>query len=240
MEAEPQSEVGTRRRWGLVGRRPSRFVAAYGLASSMTFLVLAALWAVLPGQREFLSREGGPIEALTALIYLAGVALSLGTLPRARREGRSTAWHWLLAALCLLAALDEVSYGYGTIPGLSVPIVLGVPVDSAHDVIDVAREVIARAGVRWTHLAAVAVIVSGLAVSFRRSLRKWALEVPSFGIGVRLVAVAVGLGLVAQAMDVFRVSVYLEETLELEAALTLAFAAASGATGEPWTLPDST
>jgi hypothetical protein len=212
----------------LAGLPATRLALRYWLAATVVSLCLAAVWAARPARRDWLSREGGPIEGLTALLYLAGAALSVASLRRARREGQWARGDWLLAGLCMLGALDEVSYGDGMVPGLSFPVVLGVKIDAIHDLLGLGPAALRRIGVTGVRLgltAAVAAAVS-LAVgwSFRAELLKAWRKLDRF----RLVCIAVVLGLAAQVMDLGRGSVFLEEVLELDAALALAFAALGG------------
>jgi hypothetical protein len=202
----------------------------YGVLFATTLILLGSLGMLFPQGREFLCREDGPIQDLTVLIFLVGGVISLATIPAARRRRQATGGSWVVAGLCVFGALEELSYGQRIFPNRRFPTVLSVRVDAIHDFLEVGKIALERIGVGRGQLAAVAALLAIALVLLRRYVRALARAFSLTGLRITFIGVALAVGLLAQAMDVFRWSMFLEETLELEAAWAMLFAALAGTT----------
>jgi hypothetical protein len=211
-----------------VSRPRRRYLTAYLLTFSALLAVFLGAGMGFPRSRDLLCSEDGPIETLTVLVLLAGGAVSATSAIIARRRRQATALSWTVAALCGFGALEELSYGRRIVPGLPVPIVLGVEVDALHDFADVAKIALRKWG---TRVELVALLSLGLCLTVWaawRLMRTFPRQLSREDPRPALLGLAVMIGLAAVALDAFRLSMFLEETLELEAAVALLFAALAG------------
>lgn len=180
-------------------------------------VICAAAVLAVPGSREALLEEDGPIESATAILYLVAVVFGVRM---ARRSGDRILW--VVPLFALAGFLDEVSFGTRLF-GLSTPTILDVEFDSLHDVVDVADHALAAAGIGRT-AAAVAVMTFGalvvaLLVATGQALRivAWLRHRPQITkllVALGLLGVAVILDQIATTNTVR----FAEETLEFAAA----------------------
>lgn len=115
---------------------PSRdWVLAYlGLASANIFL-FTAIFVFLPEYQGLITTEDNLVETCSASLYFSAFIISLFKV--CRRSNVS--WKIpVLAGVSLLGFLDELSFGERLF-SLSMPTLLGMKIDSAHDLIYVAR-----------------------------------------------------------------------------------------------------
>lgn len=91
------------------GRAPGETALAVTAAAFMAGLTVAVVRrpAVLPP----LAREDGPLESLTACLYLAAAFLLAAALWGRRERPRRRRWLAALAGACFLVFLEEVSWG---------------------------------------------------------------------------------------------------------------------------------
>jgi hypothetical protein len=192
---------------GAVGLLPAGFALAY---------------AALPGSRDWLTREDGIIEWTAAVLFLTAGYLAVVRLLRTDSHPGSS---WLLPAAALIGFGEETAYG-ARIFGFPLPTVNGRPVDSLHDVFDIADGFLADAGIRRTHaaIAGLAALSLVVAVAHRRGwLRRagrWVLD----NEPVAFVLAAVCLSLIAVAFDLLggtQTGRLAEELLEVTAAAVL-------------------
>lgn len=90
-----------------------------------------------PASELGLATEDGPVEVLTALIYLGAAILAFKALRN------NSAQRWLLTAIAatgIIGCLDEISFGERLF-GLTMPVLYGEKIDGVHDLLDV--------GLRW-------------------------------------------------------------------------------------------
>lgn len=203
---------------------------AYGVTFAATLILFGGLGMLFPQWREALCGEDGPIQDLTVLILLLGGVVSLATIPSARRRHRSPVGPWAVAGLCIFGALEELSYGLPIFPNLPLPTLLGVRVDAVHDLLEVGKVALGRIGVGRGHVWAATAVMAPLLIPLRRNVWAIARALSAAGPRTAFIGVAIAVGLLAQAMDVFRWSMFVEETLELEAAWAMLFAALAGTT----------
>ncbi len=108
-------------------------VRVFGALAVLDTLGAYALWVWLPARRHSLLTEDDFVENLTALCFsgtfLAGLVFALRA-----RDGVGGKTFALLAALGLVGALDEVSFGERLFEW-SMPVVAGVKLDAVHDVL---------------------------------------------------------------------------------------------------------
>ena|GEM_PF-2787783 len=86
-------------------------------------------------QRVFL-KEDRLVELLTALAFILSFVISIANIRRFKSRGISN-WFWLLPAMCLLAFLDEISYGWNFHKYFIRMKIYGKYIDSIHDFIPV-------------------------------------------------------------------------------------------------------
>jgi len=205
-------------------RRPDGRTAA---ALALVPLGLVAAYAAIPGAREALTREDGPIEWTAAILFLAAGITGIVRLATCRPP---EPWSWLLPAAGLVGFGEETAYG-ARIFGLPLPTVAGQQVDGLHDVFDVAERVLADLGVRRLHAAGVAVAaaIALLAVAHRRGLVRRAGTWVRAHRPVAIVTASVTISVVAVGFDLLggtTTTRLVEEVLEVTAAALLLYGAA--------------
>ncbi len=190
-------------------------------------IVLYASW---PARRGLLLDEDGLVESLTAAVFLAGFAVHF--VPRlTRRQSVRPVATRLLAAVCLLGFLDELSFGERLFR-MRMPQLSGVKIDGAHDFFYVFAQEYWRG--MQTHPAPVFLATLGIAAVagwfvWRRrealvAVARNILRSPAYrlvGLGAVLVAVALVIDLDLVSHDLVFA---LEELAEMNAALALLFA----------------
>ena len=209
-----------------------RPLALYAVLLALSFGLCAGAYAFFPALQPLLVLEDGVVENATIAFYALGAgALALGLANRAFRFRGAG----VLAAVCVLGILEELSYGQRLFPSLVFPTLpSGMTFDALHDLARITVKGFERLGVPWyggfvlsaLSLAAVA------AWLLRRRLRDILRAVSSPRSAWLYVALGVGLAVAALFIDsqgrVAQKWVLLEEVLEMNAALSLAFAAGVG------------
>ncbi|MFY0662144.1 MAG: hypothetical protein JXR15_16745 [Shimia sp.] len=184
------------------------------IALAVFFLSLVVAWAAFPVWRGFWMNEDQWIEWASFLFFAAAAfGLLLRVSPRTTKDIS-------VGALCLLAALDEISFGE-RIFGFVAPSVGGVKIDGAHDLIEflriVPKEVLGLGKV--AHLALLLVFVGlalwGIYHMARRFSWRWDAE-DSLGV-VACLAVAVAMMIDAHVLGFKHLAVEMEEILETSA-----------------------
>ena len=184
------------------------------IALAVFFLSMVVAWAVFPAWRGFWMNEDQWIEWASFLFFAAAAfVLLLRVSPRTTND-------IAVGALCLLAALDEISFGE-RIFGFVAPSVGGVKIDGAHDLIEflriVPKEVLGLGKV--AHLALLLVLVGlalwGIYHMARRFSWRWDAE-DSLGV-VACLAVAVAMMIDAHVLGFKHLAVEMEEILETSA-----------------------
>lgn len=200
---------------------------------SVVYLVVASSAAGIattihlawPAARPWLVDEGAVMENISAA--LAFLAAAAGTWICVRNRERI--WPYAaIPALALALLLDEISYGHIFL-GYAPPTLGGTEIESVHELVHPAIDL------AFAHPLAIALALAGLAglallpgvrrriVGLMHSARDFLTDHPPF----RLVLLAVGLGGTALLLDLDAAErlIFVEELLELLAALALAFAA---------------
>jgi hypothetical protein len=182
----------------------------------------ALAYAALPDAREWLTREDGLIEWTAAMLFLSAAAFAGFLLMQTRPHPGS---YWLLPAAALVGFGEETAYG-ARIFGFPLPTVNGQPVDSLHDVFDIADGFLADAGIRRMHAAAVgiAALVVMAAIAYRRGWVHRAGRWVRDNEPVAFVLGAASLSLIAVAFDLLsgtQTGRLAEELLEVTAAAVL-------------------
>ena len=207
-------------------------LALYAALLTLSFGLCAGAYAFFPGLQAALVLEDGPIENLSIVFYLLGVGiLALGLARRAYRFKGMT----VLAALCVFGVLEEISYGQRLFPALVFPTLpSGMTFDALHDLARIAVKGFERLGVPWYggFLLSALVVASVALWLLRHKLRVILRALSTPRSAWLYVALAAGLAVVALFVDsqgrVTQKWVLLEEVLEMNAALSLAFAAGAG------------
>ena len=210
-----------------------RPLALYAALLALSFGVCGAAYLFLPESRAPLVLEDGIIENLSVGFYLCGlVVLAIGSVRRANRFRGMT----LLAALCVLGTLEEISYGQRFLPISFPQLPSGMTFDALHDSGRIVVKQFERLGVPWyVGFLLSAALLLGLAAWFLRgnlgALKNAVLAPGSVWL---YVALAGGLAVAALFIDskgfVPRKWVLAEEVLEMNAAFSLLFAAGIGIT----------
>ena len=207
-------------------------LALYVALLALSFAACGAAYAFVPEWRAQLVLEDAWIENLSLVFYLFGVGiLALGLHSCACRFGGMG----VLAGLCFIGILEEISYGQRFFPGLPFPTLPnGMTLDALHDFSRVAVLEFLKLGVPGYAGFALSVLLPLAVVAWllRRRLRA-ILEAILAPHSVWLyVTSAAGLALIALFIDsrgsISQSLVFLEEVLEMNAALSLAFAAGIG------------
>ena len=212
-------------------------IPRHAVAAATIGIVLAtiATFVLVPGTRDFLVREDGPLENLTAAAFLA--AFVVGVI-RIRRSTAGVPWTWIVPAFGLVAFLDEIGFG-SRLFGFAPPRIAGIDVDSLHDVFDLTERFAANMGfgrtalaliaLGWLTVAATVVMTNGR----RHRVAAWFRERPQAlhaAVAFGLFLGAIGLDLVGSGSVALRL---VEETLEFAGAGVLVFSALSIPVGEP-------
>ncbi len=203
--------------------------ALYAALLSLSFGVCGAAYLFFPELRAKLVLEDGLIENLSVSFYLLGTGLLLVGRSSRTRHFRGML---VLAALCFVGALEELSYGQRLFPGLQFPTLpSGMTFDALHDLDRIVVKQFERLGVPWyVGFLLSAFILLGLAAwLLRHRLGDIFSAVSAPRSAWLYVSLAAGLAAAALFID-SRGSVpqkwtFLEEVLELNAALSLMLAA---------------
>ncbi|MDX1690737.1 MAG: hypothetical protein R3290_06920 [Acidimicrobiia bacterium] len=197
--------------------RPDRSVIATYAVAAVTFVVV---FLAFPGHRDGLLVEDGPLETLTAGVFV--IAAGVGVLAIRRSGGTARRVAWTVTVFATLAFLDEISFGFRLFD-ITPPRIMDIDVDSLHDVFDLAERAAERAGIGRTGLAALTLALAGVLVAVvvrsgrLPQLVAWVGDHPAvawIGISVGLLVTAVGLDLLGTT-DPMRLG---EELLELAGA----------------------
>lgn len=115
-----------------------RYVWVFIATVFVTNLVAFLSYVFFPSYRIYFIREDSFIENVTAIIFCCAFLLAsiqiIQTRPR-RRDPSERWWLVVIAALGLLAFLDEISFGERLF-NLKMPTIAGVKIDGAHDFIE--------------------------------------------------------------------------------------------------------
>ena len=121
--------------------------ALYAALLTLSFSLCAFTYLFFPELREVLVLEDALIENLSLGFYLLGALITaLGLLSRAYRFRGML----LLAALCLIGILEEISYGQRLFPSLTFPTLpSGMTFDALHDSARIVVKALEERGVPW-------------------------------------------------------------------------------------------
>ena len=193
----------------------------------LSFLLSGLAYLALPHLREVMVLEDGFIENFTLFFYLEAVVLSALLLARGIAKRPSL----LVGGLSLFFILEEISYGQRLFPGLTfAELPNGATFDALSDVNRVMTIVLDRVGIPWELVVGGGVLL--IALVFGRRLWDLLQQVwrPDSVYPFLLVAALCLAG--ATVVDTYinppTKFVLLEEVLEMNAALSMLFAALSG------------
>ena len=222
------SERPTQRGAARLDWRP---VTLYLALLTLSFGLCGLAYVFLSELRATLVLEDGPIENLSLLFYLLGASVAaLGLFSRVYRFRGML----ILAALCLIGVLEEISYGQRLFPSLNFPTLpSGMTFDALHDAARIVVKQFERLGVPWYFgflISAFALLIP-VAWFLRGRLEQLRAALTPRSAWL-YVALGAGLAVLALFIDsqgfVPRKWAFLEEVLEMNAALSLAFAAGVG------------
>ena len=207
-------------------------LALYAALLALSLGLCGAAYAFFPELRAQLVLEDAVVENLSIGFYLLGVGtLALGLFSRAYRFKGMV----LLAVLCTLGVLEELSYGQRLFPNLEFPTLpSGMTVDALHDLSRVAVKGFEQLGVPWYagFLFSALILLGLVGWPLRRHLPALLSAITAPRSPWLYVALAAGLAATALFIDargfVPRKWVFMEEVLEMNAAFSLAFAASIG------------
>jgi len=106
-----------------------KVIQSFIAISAMNSAVIIVLYAVWPGFRDYLFREDGLIENLTAVIFFCSFYISMLSF---FKKGKTQKSLLLIALVSLFGFLDEISFGERHF-GLNMPRYDGVKFDAVHD-----------------------------------------------------------------------------------------------------------
>ncbi len=210
-------------------------VALYAALLALSFSLCGLAYALFPELREVLVQEDALIENASLAFYFLGASLTaLGLFNRAYRFR----WMGALTALCLIGVLEEISYGQRIFPNLTFPTLpSGMTFDALHDSARIVVKGFESQGVPWyagfliSAFVLLSVSLGLVAWLFRGEWGKLsaALTPRSAWLYVILGAALATCALFIDSQGfVPRKWAFLEEVLEMNAALSLAFAAGIG------------
>ena len=104
----------------------------YIIVTVLNVLFLSILWFLFPATRIALVEENEFLENLTTIFYFEVFVLSLIFITKLKHK-QAQKFYLIIPLLGLLAALDEISFGYRMF-WFQAPLVGGVRIDSIHDV----------------------------------------------------------------------------------------------------------
>jgi hypothetical protein len=105
----------------------------YILLTVLNAFFLSGLWFLFPNIRSALVKEHEFLENLTTILYFEAFVLGLIFLSKLK-DKHARKFYLIIPFLGLLAALDEISFGYRMF-WFKAPLVGGVRIDSLHDVV---------------------------------------------------------------------------------------------------------
>ena len=204
----------------------------FGFLVLLIFLLFGLLYLGLPHLRRALVAEDGFAENLTVFLYLEA-ALICAVVKLRRRVLNITLprGYSLVGLLSLLFILEEISYGQRLFPNLRFPeLANGATFDALSDLNRVMTIALDRTSVPWELVVLGALVL--LAAAFgRRAYRALLRSLQTSSVWFYLLAAGLCL-LGATFIDTYINPpikfVLLEEVLELNAALSLLFAALAG------------
>ena len=213
-----------------VFRTSWRPVALYLALLTLSFGLCGFAYIFFPELRATLVQEDAAVENLSLGFYLLGVLIVAFGFSRAARFGGMGA----LTTLCVVGILEEISYGQRLFPGLTFPTLpSGMTFDALHDAARIVVKQLEALGVPWYlgFLLSTFALLSMAAWVFRGRLGQLGAVLTPRSAWL-YVALGATLALLALLIDsqgfVPRKWAFLEEVLEMNAALSLAFAAAVG------------
>ena len=198
-------------------------VRTFLVGSAGLILGCSILYLAFPGIRSSLRAEDKVVETISAALFFLSAVSACVLL--VRRKGDRLLLFFLLAmgSVCFL---DECSFGQ-RLMGFSTPRIAGVNIDGVHDMVEVVVTLLRSGNALAIAVSACVVLILGI-VAFhyrRRLLHLFVLirESPPY-TALLIFAVFIGLALLLDVKLVrFRGSKFLEEIIELNAALTLLF-----------------
>lgn len=203
-----------------------RFFFSYLAVSAAALLFFSSLYALFPDLRSALIRENDVLENLTLLFFAEGL---LAVLIISFVKQRLTRGYLILGGLCLLACLEELSYGQRFLPFAFPTLPNGATFDALSDLNRVVTLSFDALGLPWEPfvLAAAALIT----FIYRRPLFRFVkanTRPDSIWFYVLFAAGFIALSTLIDSYinppDTF---VLVEELAEMSAALSLLFAAFS-------------
>lgn len=115
----------------------------------------------LPDYRSFFV-EDGLVENLSVLFYVLAFLIAIFRWITIRRDKRRPGWLPGVAALGLMGALEELSYGQRVFE-FSVPKVAGIRFDTLHDIVDITLQLVKKSiGSNATFIIVVGAAFAGL------------------------------------------------------------------------------
>jgi hypothetical protein len=214
-----------------LGRVPKSLVGqplvrAYAIALAGGVPLLCAAYA-LPDSRRSLSFEGGVLETASVAVYLVAFAAALLAATR-RKTPSAVPFAWVVPVLAVVAIAEELSWGEDLF-GWRMPVVYGIEIEALNDLLDLAVELLADAGgvvalvLGSAVLGAVLYVLGrhGSALRGAPSLVREHLPLTFVAVWTVLVPLSIAAD---KATDLSPHMIFLEEVIDLYAALALMFA----------------
>jgi hypothetical protein len=206
------------------------------VAAVVVMLAFGLVYLFVPELRQRFITEDDVLENVTAALLFVGFLLGLGlVLVARRRQTNYSKAQFAVPLLCVLGFLDEISFGE-RIFDLEMPYVYSVKLDAIHDVAMIMYRVLedhVGFGMTVGMLAAFILVLVAIAAMYRRrftpiteTMRRYPTLVFVL-LSITFAVCALMLDLVLDSVGGPRFVIFIEEMLELNAALALLFAALS-------------
>ena len=184
------------------------------------FLLLSAIYWLIPPLRKPLVREDNLLEMITALLFLATAIMSVAYIRRRPPPNRHWS-EWCVPALATLGFLEEVSFGRLFFDKL--PVVHGVKIDALHDYLRVGLN-IANSG-QYDHYIQICLLATLLVFIGTFWVARREIAALSARSSLRFCAICLVLVATASMLDLELIQhhymLFLEEFLETLAAIAL-------------------
>lgn len=231
-----QSQLPVRK--GLFNKRSLSQI--YIIVTVLNVIFLSILWFFFPSTRNALVEENEFLENLTTIFYIDTFLLGLIFIAKLKdRHARKL--YLIIPFLGLLAALDEISFGYRMF-WFTAPLIGGVRIDSIHDIffmfLVTLRPILKQNIIILLVIlgAFVCLLLVGLIWAIRhphkvketiqKGLKNIILAFNHYPpLGFLLVAIGYGIVSILLDLDIFVADFlkFFEELIEVNAALTLLF-----------------
>jgi len=201
-----------------------KYIRAFLVGSALLILGSSVLYLLVPSIRSSLRAEDKLVETVSATVYLLTAVTALVLMVQRKEKRTLSICLLIVGGICFL---EEVSFGQRLI-GFPTPYIAGVRIDGIHDIAEVGLELLRAGGPVAMAVAICIVAMLGIAAFLCRKrlvrLAILAMRSPVY-IALLIFVALIGLSVVLDVRLIrFRGRKFIEEIIELNAALALLFA----------------